>query len=62
MGVDGGVTGSASQVLVLPIGDMKVGLGITVLLCQTKVNDINLIPTLTNAHEEVIGLDITVDE
>ena len=39
-----------------------MGLGIAVLLCQTKVNDINLIPTLTNAHEEVIGLDITVDE
>jgi hypothetical protein len=41
---------------------MKVGLGITVLLCQTEINDINLIPTLTDAHEEVVGLDITVDE
>jgi hypothetical protein len=62
VGVDGGVTGRASQVLVLPIGDVEVGLGVTILLGQTEVDDIDLVAALANAHEEVVGLDITVDE
>lgn len=37
-------------------------LGVTVLLGQTKVDNIDLVATLTNTHEEVVGLDITVNE
>ena len=62
MGVDGGITGRASQVLVLPVRDVEVGLRVTVLLGQTEVDDIDLVTTLADAHEEVVGLDITVDE
>jgi hypothetical protein len=41
---------------------MEVSLWVTVLLRQTKINDIDLVATLANAHEKVVWLDITVDE
>ena len=62
MGVDGGVASCARQVLVLPVGDVKVGLGIPELLCETKIDDVDLVPTLADTHQEVIGLDVPVDE
>lgn len=62
MGVDGGITSSTSQVLVLTVWDVEVSLWVSVLLGQTKINDVDLVTTLTNAHEEVVRLDITMDE
>jgi len=60
--VDTGVTGGTSQVLVLSVRNVEVSLGIAVLLGQTKVDDIDLVAALANAHKEVVGLDIAVDE
>ena len=60
--VDGGITGRSSQVLVLTIWDVKMSLGVPVFLCQTKIDDIDLIASLANTHEEVVRLDITVDK
>lgn len=62
MRVDAGITGGTSQVLVLSVRDVEVRLGITVLLGQTKIDNVDLIAALANTHEEVIGLDITVDK
>jgi len=62
MGIDRSITGSTSQVLVLPIWNMEMSLRITVLLGQTKINNIDLVATLSNAHKEVVRLDITVNE
>lgn len=62
MSVDGGVTSSTGEVLVLSVRDVEVCLRVTVLLGQTKVNDINLVAALSDTHQEVIGLDVTVDE
>jgi len=62
MGVDGSVTSSARQVLVLTVWDVEVSLGVTVLLGKTKVDNVDLVATLANAHEEVVGLDISVDK
>jgi hypothetical protein len=42
MGVNGRVAGGSGQILVLTIGDTKMGLKILVLLCKTKVNNIDL--------------------
>lgn len=39
-----------------------MSLGVSVLLGQTEVNNIDLVTTLANTHQEVVGLDITVDE
>ena len=62
MCVDRSITGSTGQVLVLSVWDVKVRLWVTVLLGQTEINDIDLVTTLSNAHQEVVRLDITVDE
>lgn len=60
--VDGGIAGSAGKVLVLSVRDVEMGLGVAVFLGQAKVNDIDLVASLPDAHEEVVGLDIAVDE
>lgn len=60
--IDGGVTGGTSQVLVLSVGNVEVRLGVAVLLSQTEIDDIDLVATLADAHQEVVGLDITVDK
>ena len=62
MGVDGRITSSTSEVLVLTVWDVEVRLRVAVLLGQTKVDDIDLVATLADAHQEVVWLDITVDE
>ena len=62
MGVDGGVTSGTCEVLVLSVGNVKMGLRVSVLLGETKVDDIDLVAALPNTHQEVIRLDVTVDE
>jgi hypothetical protein len=60
--VDTGVAGGTSQVLVLSVRNVEVRLGIAVLLGQTEIDNVDLVAALANAHEEVVGLDVTVDE
>lgn len=62
MGVDGRVASSASQVFVLSIRDVEMRLRVAVLLGETEVDHVDLVATLADAHEEVVGLDIAVDE
>jgi hypothetical protein len=62
MGVDGGVTGRAGQVLVLPVWDMKMRLRVSELLCETEIDDIDLVATLADPHHEVVGLYVPMDE
>lgn len=62
MSVNGSITSGTRQVLVLTVRNVEVSLGVTVLLGQTEIDDINLVTTLTNTHEEVIRLDIAVNE
>ncbi len=50
VGVDGGITSSSGQVLVLPIRDVEVGLGVTVFLGQTEIDDIDLVAALADTH------------
>ena len=60
--VDAGIACSTSQVLVLTIWNMEMGLRVTVLLGQTEIDDIDLVASLSDTHEEVVRLDVTVDE
>lgn len=60
--VDGSVSSSSSQVLVLPVWDVQVGLWVAVLLGETKVNDVDLVSSLSDSHEEIVWLDISVNE
>ena len=40
----------------------SLGLGIVILLGESEVNDVNLVPVPANAHQEIVGLDIMVNE
>ena len=62
MGVDACITSSTSQVLVLTIWNMEVGLRVTVFLGQSKINHVDLVPALSDTHEEIVRLNITMDE
>lgn len=61
MGVDTGVTGGTSEVLVLAVGDVGAVLG-KVLLGQAEVHDVEFVAAFTAAHEEVVGLDVSMEE
>jgi len=60
--VDGCISGSSCQILVLPVRDVLSSPVVSVLLRQTKVDEEEFVAVATNAHKEVIGLDIAVDE
>jgi len=62
MCVDAGITCSTSQVLVLSVRYMLMGLGVTVLLSQAKVNHIHEVTLLAETHQEVVRLYITVNK
>lgn len=60
--VDRSITSGTRQVLVLSVRNVEVRLRVTILLRQTKVNDVNLVAAFANSHQEVVGLDITMDK
>lgn len=64
MCIDGHISGSASQALVLPVWNVFFGLGVDVLFSQAKVNDVDnvllFIPLPSN--EKVFRFYISIDE
>jgi len=62
MSVDAGITCCASEVLVLPIRNVLMRLGIAILLGQTKIDNVDLICLLAKTHQKVVRLDVTMDE
>jgi hypothetical protein len=62
VGVDGGVAGGAGEILVFAVGDVEVGFGVAVFFGETKVDDVDLVAAFADAHEEVVGFDVSVDE
>lgn len=62
MCVNGGVAGGACQVLVLAVGDVLVCACVTIFLGQAKVDDVDEISLLAQAHQEVVWLYVSVDE
>lgn len=62
MGINTGIAGCSGQVLVLPVRDVQVALGVAVFLCKSEINHVHLVATLANAHQEVVWLDVTMDK
>lgn len=62
MSVDGGVTRSTGEILVVTVGDMYTRAGVAVLLCETEVDDEELIAMATNAHEKIVRFYVAVNE
>lgn len=62
MCVNGGIAGSASQVFILPVRNVLMRTSITVLLGQTKINDVHKVALLAKPHQEVVRFDVSVNE
>jgi hypothetical protein len=60
--VDGCISCSARQVLVLAIGNVLVCSCVTVFLGQTKVNDVDQVSFLSQAHQKIIRLHVPMNE
>ena len=56
------IPGSAGEVLVLSVRDVLPRPVVPVLLGKTKVYQKELVAVPPNPHQEVVGLDVTVDE
>lgn len=62
MGVDRSVAGGSGKVLVFAVRNVQVGFGVAVFLGKTKVDDIDLVCALVEAHQKVVGFDVAVDK
>ena len=62
VGVDAGIASGTGQVLVLAVRNVKVRFRVAIFFGQTKVDDVDLIAALADAHEKVVRLNVTVDE
>lgn len=64
MGVDAHISCRAGQRFPLAIGDVLLRLGISVLLCHAKIDNMDNVLRLARylANQEVVGFDVTVDE
>jgi hypothetical protein len=62
MRVNGSITTSTNQLLVLTKRDVIFSLGIAILLGETKINYVDLIATHSKSHVEDVRFDIAVDE
>jgi len=60
--VNGGVTGSAGKILVLPVGNVEVSLRVSILLGKTEIDHVDLVATFSDPHQEVVWLDVAVNE
>ena len=64
MGVDTHVTSGTRKRLTFPVGNVLLGLGVTVLFGHAKINNVDNIGAFRAwaANEEVVGLDVPVDQ
>lgn len=62
MRIDTGITSGPSQVLVFTVGNVQMRSWITVLFGQAKINHVDLVPALTDAHQKIVWLDVSVEK
>jgi hypothetical protein len=62
MRVDTRVSRRTRQILVLPVRNVQVSLGVAVLLGETEINHVDLVAALADAHQEIVGLDVAVNK
>jgi hypothetical protein len=62
MGVNRGISGGTRQVLIFSVRDMEMRLGVTVFLCETKVDHVDLVTAFSDAHQEVVRFNVAVDK
>lgn len=62
MHVNRRITSSSLEALMPLLGsNMAMGLRVTVSIRETKINEVEQVPTLADTHHEVFGLDIAMN-
>lgn len=62
MGVHGGVSGSACQVLAVPVGDVLAGLGVAESFSETKIDYVHVMLLFADTYQEVVWLNVAMKE
>ena len=64
MGVNAHVPSSSRERFTLPVRNVLLGLGVTVLLCHAEIDDVDDVGGFgaRPANEEIVGLDIAIDQ
>lgn len=62
MSIDRGISCGTGQIFVLSVRNMEVSFWVAIFFRKSEIDHIDLIATLANAHEKVIGFDIPVNE
>lgn len=62
MGVNASVSCGTRQVLVLAVRDVEMSLGVAVLLCETEIDNVDLVASFSDTHQEVIRLHIAMNK
>ena len=62
MSVNAGVSGGARQVFVFSVRYVLMCARVAIFLGETEVDDVHQVALLTEAHEKVVGLDVTMNE
>ena len=62
MCVDTSVSGSASEILILSVWYVLMCSCISILFCQTKINNVHKVSFLPKTHEEVVWFNISMDK
>ncbi len=62
MRINGCISSRPGQILVFPVRDVLSGAIVPVLLGQSEVDQKQFVAVSTDAHQEVVGLDVPMDE
>jgi hypothetical protein len=60
--VDTSISGGASQVLAVPVGNVLASLGVSESLGEPEINDVDIVLLLADPDEEVVWLYVSVQE
>ena len=61
MGVQTGISGSASEIFACSVANMLSGFRLTISFGKTKVNDIYKISPVSKTHQEVVWFNIAMN-
>ena len=62
MSIDWGVSGSASEILAIPVWDVLACLWVPEALGKTEVDNVDVVLLLPDSDQEIVWLNVSVQE
>lgn len=60
MSIDTGISSGPSEIFTIPVRNMLPCLRISKSLCQSEINNVNIMLLLANSYKEIVRFDISV--